>query len=187
MPATGGTYSAGERIAYAGTASDREDGELSGTAMSWKLLAVRCSGGSCSEDEIASLPDGAGGELTAPGGTAPERLRLELVATDSEGATARASVGIDPSTVEVAVASRRDRATIVVDGKRARAPYRTDVLRGSSVRLATPRVQRAPGRGKRWKLRWRRWSDGGERKHAVTPLTDTAYRVSYALERRRGR
>jgi len=187
MPATGGTYSAGERIAYAGMASDREDGELSGTAMSWKLLAVRCSGGSCSEDEIASLPDGAGGELTAPGGTAPERLRLELVATDSEGATARASVGIDPSTVEVAVASRRDRARIVVDGKRARAPYRTDVLRGSSVRLATPRVQRAPGRGKRWKLRWRRWSDGGERKHAVTPLTDTAYRVSYALERRRGR
>jgi glucose/arabinose dehydrogenase len=186
-PAAGATYSAGERISYAGTASDREDGELPGTAMSWKLLAVRCSGGSCSEDEIASLPDGAGGELTAPRGTAPKRLRLALVATDSEGATARASAGIDPSTVEVAVASRRDRARIVVDGKRARTPYRIDVLRGSSVRLATPRVQRAPGRSKRWKLRWRRWSDGGERKHVVTPLTDAGYRVSYALERRRGR
>ena len=118
---------------------------------------------------------------------APERLRLALVATDSEGATARASVGIDPSTVEVAVASRRDRARIVVDGTRARTPYRIDVLRGSSIRLATPRVQRAPGRGKRWKLRWRRWSDGGERKHVVTPLSDARYSVSYALERRRGR
>jgi glucose/arabinose dehydrogenase len=186
-PASGGSYSAGERIAYAGTASDREDGKLSSQLLSWKLLAVRCSGGTCSEDEIASLPDGAGGELTAPRGTAPERLRLALVATDLEGATARASVGIDPSTVEVAVASRRDRARIGVDGKRVRAPYRIDVLRGSSVRLAGPLVQGAPGRGRAWKLRWRRWSDGGDRRHVVTPLTDATYRVSFALERRRRR
>jgi glucose/arabinose dehydrogenase len=183
LPAPSSTFSAGERIDYGGAATDREDGIVPASGLHWELVRVDCTSGDCVVEPLAALPDGAGGSFTAPADVLPSQLRLELTATDSEGATAQTSVAIDPRVVTVTVDSRRDRARVSILGRHLLTPATIETVRGADVRIATPQLQHAGGHGRRARLRWLRWSDGGDRAHSVRPARDTTYGVSYRLER----
>ncbi len=183
LPVRSGFFSAGKRIVYAGTTTDREDGSLPASGLHWDLVRIDCTSGDCIDEPLAALPEGAGGSFSAPVDASPSQLRLDLTATDSEGASARTSVLIDPRIVRVSVASRRDRARVSILHRRLRTPATIEVVRRADVRLATPLLQHGAGHGRKARLRWLRWSDGGDRAHVVRPLRDATYRVSYRLER----
>ena len=183
LPAPSDHFSAGERIAYGGSAVDREDGSVPASGLHWDLVQVDCTSGDCVDEPMAALPDGAGGSFAAPADPSPSQLRLELTATDSEGATAQTSVVIDPRVVTVSVASRRDRARVSILGRHLRTPATIEAVRGAELGLATPLLQHGGGHGRKARLRWLRWSDGGDRAHVVRPLRDITYRVFYRLER----
>ncbi len=88
-PASGAAVAAGRAVTLRGSADDREDGRLSGDALVWR---------SDVDGEI-----GTGEEVTTDALSVGEHA-IELVATDSDGATGRA---------EVALAVRANRAPAV--------------------------------------------------------------------------
>jgi len=184
-PAEPATFSAGQRIAFSGSATDPEDGALPGASLSWRLVASDCSQEPCVERPLDLAPDGRSGQLTAPQDPLAGGLRLELKAVDSGGKSTTASREIDPSRIRVVVDSNRKGAKVSAAGNKGGIPLRVDVLKGSAVLLSTPRRQPDPGKRKGAKLRWRSWLDGGARVHYVTPKRDRTYKVRYKLIRPR--
>jgi len=111
-----------------------------------------------------------------------------LTAVDSEGRATTASRVIDPRVVHVAIESRRPGAKVTAAGVKGRARFSLDVLRRSAILVSTPARQHANGYGKRAKLHWRSWSDGGGRIHYLTPKRDRTLIARYELkEKRKGR
>ncbi|RMG17467.1 MAG: hypothetical protein D6729_08850 [Deltaproteobacteria bacterium] len=76
-PADGSYFLSGSSIAFTGTATDPEDGPLTGTSLEWFASGMSIGFGGTVQ---TVLPDG-------------DHL-VELVATDSQGATARASITV---------------------------------------------------------------------------------------------
>ena len=145
---------------------------------------MSCADGS-TDCELPELDPAVGrdGEFVAPPGPEGHRLKLELTATDSEGASASTDVALNPRMIDLLVESKHEGARVSVAGERGRTPMSATVLRRSSVRIATPLMQHAPNRGGKAKLEWRRWSDHGERKHEVSSRRDRTYRACYGLLR----
>lgn len=181
LPSADAGYSAGQRISFSGSATDREDGTVAAGGLRWRLLCD--GGGDCGAGGL-SADVGPGGEFLAPAAPESTPLRLRLIATDSEGASASTDVVLKPDTVDLLVDSRRRGAKVSVAGVHGRTPFSQPVLRRSTVRVSTPRRQHAAGHGRRAKLKWTRWSDRGERVHTVAPSRDRTLRVSYRLVRR---
>ncbi len=177
--ATESGFAAGQRVAFSGAASDPEDGSVPAAGLRWSLVRVDCTAEGCADRPLTALPGGTSGSFTSPTEELPYRLRLELTATDSEGASATTSVGLDPRTANLTVGSNRKRAKLRIAGRRGRAPFDLRVMQGAPIRLSAPPRQRLPRRGKRASARWQRWSDGGKRSHTVTLDGDARLRALF--------
>ncbi|MEZ5075612.1 MAG: PKD domain-containing protein [Solirubrobacterales bacterium] len=186
LPATGTGFAAHDRIPFAGGADDAEDGALPASALRWRLIGPDCRAAGCAGRLLA---DGADhGELAAPASVDPYELRLRLIATDSAGATASTEVALEPRVARLTIKSRHEGARVSIGEQRGRVPFARTVLQGADVRVRTPALQRASGSGRKARLRWRRWSDGGDRVHTVRLNGDAVLRAGYRLLRRpRGR
>jgi len=180
-------FSAGERIGFSGSATDREDGSIPSSGLSWRLLDAGCEQEPCPEWPIDLNDAGTAGELVAPRDPFADGLRLELTATDEDGISATSSRAISPRLVKLTLSSKRDGARMTVAGVKGKAPVKLKVLRSSAVLISTPPRQRAKGYGRHSKLVWRSWSDGGSRAHFVTPKKDRSIKARYRLIRARAR
>ena len=178
LPAAGAQFSAGERISFSGGATDAEDGELPPSALSWRLLGPNCPGPKCVEQPLSGVNHG---EAVAPSRVNPYELRLELTATDSDGASATTEMALEPRVARLTVKSRRNGARASIERTRGKVPLERTVLQGADVRVATPAHQHAPGFGSKKQLEWRRWSDDGERVHTVALTSDTVLRAGYRV------
>ncbi|MEZ5062916.1 MAG: PQQ-dependent sugar dehydrogenase [Solirubrobacterales bacterium] len=182
-PAAGTHFTARSTIGFSGSASDSEDGPLPGSSLSWTLVPTDCGEELCTEFPIDVDPDGMGGEFRAPADATVGDLRLKLTAIDSAGQTATVSRKLRPRQVTVLLDSKRVGARVAVDDVRGRVPFELGVLKGSDMLISTPLRQNAKGRGKRAKLVWKRWSDGGGRIHYVTARRDRTFVAHYKLKR----
>ena len=126
-PATGTTWRAGDVIAFAGSATDVEDGTLPGTGLDWVAVVRDCATPeTCHEHPIAEFHDTASGSFTAPDHPDPAQIELQLTATDSGGETDTKQVTLQPRTAQLAVDSAPAGAQVSVDDRTARCAVHQD-------------------------------------------------------------
>lgn len=186
-PAVGSLFSAGERFRFSGSATDDEDGTLPGSSLTWRLTYTKCGETLCTEFHLDLDADGKGGEFVSPREATARDLRLELTAVDSSGQATTVTRKLSPLQVQAVLTSKRVGARVSIDGVKGRTPFELGVLKGSAMLIATPLRQKAPGRGRRATLVWKRWSDGGGRVQYVSATRDRTLSAGYKLRKSRAR
>jgi len=179
LPATGETWAVGQQVAFAGSATDPEDGPLPEAALSWSLEVLHCASldeQDCHTHDIQTYEATASGSFTGPAHDHPSWLRLTLTATDAAGLSASRTLRLDPRTVDVTLASDPPGLELSLNGEPATAPSRTVLIEGSSVTIGAPSPQQLDGT--RYALRG--WSDGGDATHTVTVGASATFTAEYA-------
>lgn len=176
QPASGTTYAGGSVIAYAGSATDSEDGTLSPAAFTWR---VDFHHDTHTHPHMASTSGAASGSFTIPaqGETSTNVwYRLYLTVRDSSGATQTTYRDILPRKARLTLASNPSGLQLSLDGQPVTAPYSFDSVVGIVRSIAAVSPQSASGAS----VEFASWSDGGAQTHNVTtPSTATTYVASY--------
>ncbi len=95
-PARGRQWTAGDEIAFHGSATDDEDGAVGAAGLDWVITLDHCiESGGCHAHPLEQRHGAAGGTFTAPVHPFPARLVISLVATDSGNLQAETSIRID--------------------------------------------------------------------------------------------
>ena len=170
-------WSVGDHITFSGTATDPQDGDLSGQ-IDWDLILHHCQGATCHTHAITSFPDTASGAFDAPDHEYPSYLELQATVTDSSGATTTASTRIDPKTVDLTFGTNPTGLSVIVGGATAQAaPFTKTVIVGSSNSISVDSPQ-VTGGGTSYT--YSSWSDGGTRSHTITaPATARTYTATF--------
>ena len=183
-PATDATYIAGSSIAYAGTATDPDDGTLPESAFTWQVDFHHA-------DHVHPfLPPTTGsstGSFTFPdvGETATNLwYRIILTVRDSTGPTQTTIRDVTPLTTTLTVETDPAGLQVTVDGQPRTAPFEEPSVVGMKRSLGAPSPQASGGRS----YAFSSWSDGGAATHTViTPASPTVYRATLPRSRpRRG-
>jgi len=151
-------YKVGDVIAYAGSATDPEQGTLTGIALSWQVVLHHCPEDGCHEHPFRSST-GASGSFTIPDHGDDTFFEIILTAKDSGGLTSTKSVTLQPQTVEVTLSTQPSGLQVVYDGTSATAPLTRTSIVGSTHTIYTPSPQ-----GTRAFVSW---SDGGAQQHGI--------------------
>src|SRR5262249_48309618 len=140
-------------------ATDREDGAIPASGLSWNITLQHCPGGVCHTHPL--LPGaGAGGSFTVEDHGDDTFYELTLTARDSGGLTHSTTMQIRPPTVPVTLATAPTGLQVVYDGTGGTAPLtKTSVVNSKhTITAATPQSGAT----------FRSWSDGGTAQHNVT-------------------
>ncbi len=159
QPASSLTYKVGDVITYAGSATDAEDGTIPASGLSWQIVLHHCPGGVCHVHPFSS-GTGAGGTFTAPDHGDQSYLEIILTATDSAGASATASVNIQPQTIQLTLASSPSGMNLVYGGTSVTAPFTVTTIVGSAHTIYAPSPQGTHT--------FQSWSDAGAQQHDIT-------------------
>jgi glucose/arabinose dehydrogenase/PKD repeat protein len=175
-PPAEATFPVGRELTLRAEATDPEDGPLPGSSLSWELRRRHANH---FHPFLGPVPGGSV-DTTFP---SPETLSAAgnswlvaiVTATDSRGHTTVVRRKLLPRTVELTFRTSPRRGELVLDGERRRTPATIT----SWVRH--PFVVRAPDQridGDAYDFR--RWSDGGSRKHLITtPRRPTDYTATF--------
>jgi glucose/arabinose dehydrogenase len=173
-PASSTTWSVGQVISFAGSASDPEDGALASAALSWSLVMHHCPS-NCHTHQIQTFDGVASGSFSAPDHEYPSHLELKLTATDSGGASATTSVLLNPRTVQLTLATVPGGLTVALNSSSGTAPLAATVIEGSSNSISAP-DQSLGGTSYTFSA----WSDGGAQNHNVTANSTATYTATFA-------
>lgn len=106
------TWANDDIVAFAGEASDAEDGTLGGASLTWRLVIKHChrepAPGEPEDchDHVVETFTGTTGNFRAPDHAHYSYLSLELTATDSQGLGASARVRLEPRAIELRIDSQ---------------------------------------------------------------------------------
>ncbi|UVS81642.1 LamG-like jellyroll fold domain-containing protein [Actinokineospora sp. UTMC 2448] len=163
-PDTGFTWAVGDTIAFAGSATDAEDGPLPASALSWRAVLHHCdSGGGCHEHDLVGFDGVASGAFDGPDHDYPSYVELRLTARDSSGATATVSRRLDPKVGTVVIRSDPPGLTATLSDTSGPTPLTVPAIVGSRMSLSVPQDQTLAGGS----YAFRSWSDGGARAHDI--------------------
>jgi glucose/arabinose dehydrogenase len=175
-PVSGTLYTGGMTIAYAGKASDPEDGALPASAFTWQ---VDFHHDTHIHPFIPATTGATSGSFTIPttGETSANVwYRIHLTVRDSAGLTHHSQVDVLPRKVRVTLATSAAGLQLKLDGQPITTPFAFDGVVGIVRTLAAPTPQAAGGTT----YAFASWSDGGAASHAVsTPSANTTYTASY--------
>jgi glucose/arabinose dehydrogenase len=176
-PAAGALYSGGDRIDWAGTASDPEDGSsLSGSRFTWWVdfhhedhvhpFIAEQSGSRTGHFEIPRE-----GEVSAE-----VWYRIHLRVRDSDGLTHTSHRDVLPRTADVTLAANVPGIRLVLDGQPVPAPHTFTGVQGMTRKLVAPAAQTIAGKT----YEFVSWSDGGAASHSIdTPAGNATYTAGY--------
>jgi len=176
QPAAGTLYSGGSVIAYAGTATDPEDGSLPGSAFTWR---VDFHHDAHVHPFIAPTSGAASASFTVPTTGHTETnvwYRIYLTVTDSGGLTHTSQRDIMPRTVRLTLATNPAGLEVKLDGQPFPSPLSFDSVVGvvRNIEGTTPQMSG----GTSYELV--SWSDGGAARHDVsTPAAATTYMATF--------
>ena len=173
-PGSSTRWAVADRIQFAGSATDAEDGPLPAGALSWSIALHHCPS-SCHTHPLHDFPGVANGSFTAPDHELPAHLELRLTARDSRGLTDVRSVRLDPRTVTLNFQSNPGGLQLAVDGAAATTPFTRTVIAGSTHTITATSPQTA--QGKTWEFT--SWSDGGSQSHTITANGDASHTASF--------
>jgi glucose/arabinose dehydrogenase len=178
LPAAGALYSAGETIEYAGTGSDPEDGASPPGALTWR---VDFHHDDHTHPFRASTSGAAGGSFTIPttGETSANVwYRIHLSVTDADGLSETTFRDVRPRTVTLQLATSPPGLQLTLDGQPRTEPVSILGVTGFTRTLGVVSPQTVGD----VVYVFGSWSDGGAATHDVaTPVTTTAYTVSYVV------
>ncbi|MDB5294052.1 MAG: glucose/sorbosone dehydrogenase-related protein [Phycisphaerales bacterium] len=176
-PADGGLFTGGVPFAFAGSATDAEDGPLDPSKLSWTVTYFT------GDLERPAMPDTAGitsGSFT-PDTVTPYLLtdvkyRVRLTATDSSGLSKSTFVDVLPRTADITLTSNVPGIDLSLDGVPHEAPYTVAAVAGLTRPLSAPVRQTIDG----VVYDFVGWSDGGAAAHALsTPEAGGTYAAEY--------
>ena len=173
-PADESSYRDGQQIDLRGSATDPEDGALSGSSLSWEVLLHH--GSHIHQHTTAS---GAQASFTtAIDHDADSYYEVRLTAVDSSGLRDTKTVDIRPQTSNFTLASSPAGAPLSYAGTQAApAPFTKRAAVGFRASVSALDSFTVGGTI----YRFQGWSDGGARQHVVTvPATDTTLTARYA-------
>ena len=162
------TFQVGDTITYSGSATDPEDGPLTGTSLAWNIRIQHCAALDCHVHPF--LQDtGAGGSFTVPDHGDGMYFELILTATDSSGAKDTAAVEIHPQTSRITIDTVPSGLTVFYDDTIQSAPIVVDSVVGSTHTIEAPNQAG-------WTFG--SWSDGGAQSHTIVVGTSPATYVA---------
>lgn len=171
-PTAATTFAVGNTIDFQGSAVDTEDGELTGSSLSWQINLYHCVGQTCHMHPFTSAT-GSTGSFVVPDHGDTFHFELTLTATDSDGASASTSVLVQPRTAQVTLATSPAGLQVVLGGSQGAAPFGATLVEGSTVGIGAPSPQGG--------LAFQSWSDGGAQQHTVTVgSTNVTYTATFA-------
>lgn len=158
-PAVGATFAVGDVIAFAGSATDAEDGALAPAALHWAISVRHCPGGVCHTHPLTTA-SGSSGTVVAPEHGADSYLVVTLTATDSGGRSASMAREIRPRLVSVTLRTDPPGLPVIFGESRALSPATFAAVVGSHMTVATLSPQHS--------LTFTSWASGRPRQHAIT-------------------
>ncbi len=175
-PSANLTWKVGDTINFSGSATDPQDGALTGTSLTWTLVINHCPNNDCHQHVVQSW-NGASGSFVAPDHEYPSSLELRLQAVDSGGLSDIKSITLQPQTVTLTVASSPTGLTVGFNAQSTAAPISRTVIVGSSNSISAPSPQTSGATT----YTFQSWSDGGTAAHNVTaPATNTTYTATFS-------
>jgi glucose/arabinose dehydrogenase/PKD repeat protein len=168
------TWRVGDVIAFSGSGTDTQDGNLPASALSWSLILQHCPS-TCHTHPLQDFVGVASGSFTAPDHDYPSHLQLILTATDSGGLTSTASVTLQPQTVVLTFTTSPSGLQLILNGGSAATPFTRTVIAGSTNTITAPSPQTLNGSN----YSFASWSDGGAQTHVITASSATTYSAVY--------
>ncbi|WP_164019670.1 PQQ-dependent sugar dehydrogenase [Pyxidicoccus trucidator] len=164
-------FRVGEVVAYAGFASDPEDGPIPDDQLSWTLTLQHCNGVDCHAHPYATST-GPSGTFTIADHGDEVYFELTLTATDSAGLTGSTTVSVHPWTVQVRLETSPPGMELVFDGRSLPAPFIRTVIVGSTHTLHAPSPQ--------GDAVFHSWEDGGAgEREIVVGTTGATYTARF--------
>jgi glucose/arabinose dehydrogenase len=175
LPVVASHYNAGDVIAFAGTATDPQDGTLPASDFNWSIVFHHNTHTHPFIDSIAGVTSGTF-QIPVTGETDPDQwYRITLTVTDSGGLQQQTYVDVLPNLSTFSLASNISGAQIDLDGQPEGTPGTITGVVGMQRLLAAPDQTI---NNKTYRLA--SWSDGGAATHTiVTPATATTYIATY--------
>jgi PKD repeat protein len=164
-PAASKLFKVGEQITLTGSATDPQDGQLSGSALKWEVRQHHNGShyhpflSAAGNNRTFSAP--APEDLAATG--AGNYLEIRLTATDSSGLSETVTQQLRPHRVEVTFASRPSGLSVLINGERFTTPKTLVSWEGYRLNVNAPSPQTLGGTS----YAFSSWSDGGARSHTV--------------------
>jgi hypothetical protein len=170
------SYSAGDTISYSGSATDPEDGTLSGARFSWRVDFHHA-------DHVHPFAQPASGStsgsfaIPTTGHTDSDVwYRIHLTVRDSGGLEASTFRDVQPRTARVTLAASAPGLRLELDDQPVTAPSTHTGVTGMQRKLSAPSPQVVGGRV----YVFTSWSDGGAATHTIaTPASDTTYTANF--------
>jgi len=176
-PLAGTLYSAGQTVAFSGTASDPQQGTLPASAFTW---SVDFHHDTHIHPFIQPFSGVTSGTFTIPNtGEISTNVwyRIHLTVTDSTGLTQSSYRDIHPKVVTVTVATNPSGLQVQVDGQPHVAPFSFLSVVGMTRAIATPTPQILNG----LTYYFSNWSDGGMAAHNIwTPPLNTTITTTFS-------
>ena len=176
QPASGALYSAGQTVAYAGSGSDPEDGNLPASAFTWQVDFHHASH---IHPFVAPTSGSTSGSFVVPtvGHTESDVwYRIILTVRDSGGLTTTVFRDVLPRTVQLTLATSPAGLSLRLDDQPRSTPLTVTGVVGVQRTLEAPSPQTVGGRT----YEFVSWSDGGARAHTIsTPSSSTTYTATY--------
>ena len=164
----------GSLITFSGTATDREDGSLSGGRLSWAIIMHHCPQNTCHLHPVQTYSGVSGGSFSAPDHEYLSFLEVRLTATDSGGLADTKSVYVLPRAVTLTLQTIPSGLALATGSESLATPFQPTVIAGSANTISAPSPQSLNG----GTYLFTAWSDGGNASHTVTagaaPTTFTA-------------
>jgi glucose/arabinose dehydrogenase len=173
-PSPGLTWKVGDTIAFAGSATDAQDGNLGASALSWELVLQHCPS-NCHEHIVQTWSGVDHDSIGAPDHEYPSYLELTLTATDSGGLTDSQTIRLDPKTVTLSFASNPSGLALTVNGANFTTPFTRTVIQGSVNGLAAPTPQTLSSNT----YDFTSWSDGQPRVHNITANSNGSFTATF--------
>jgi hypothetical protein len=176
-PTTSVRFSVGQMFTLTGSATDPEDGDVSGTVQ-WNVLLVHVPSSVPQNSHTHPFFSATGNNKKLPPMPPPEDLdaaplsylEIQLTASDAQGLTRTVTQTLQPNRVPVTFASSPNGLRVDVNGAAITATQTITSWQGYALSVSTPILQRDSA-GQWWKFA--SWSDGGAASHVITTTAAT--------------
>jgi glucose/arabinose dehydrogenase/PKD repeat protein len=164
-PVDGSQFLVGSEIQLRGSATDPEEGQLTGTSLQWQVSLIHLS----HTHDLMGLTGTQASFTSASDHDASAHYRITLIASDSGGRSDTKVVDVYPHAINLTLASWPAGAPLTYNGTIAPAPF----TRSSAIGFVGS-ISAAPSFATRGTIyEFAGWSDGDARAHEITvPSTD---------------
>jgi glucose/arabinose dehydrogenase len=178
-------FRVGQTLTLKGRATDREDGSLPASALTWTVLLHhidQANPDTAHTHRLLGPITGTNIAFTAPppedlAAAALSYLELQLTATDSAGRTATITQTLQPRRIDLTFVTEPPGLNLIINGNTITTPQTFVSWHRYQLNVDVPTPQ-VDGSGQTWEFS--QWSDGRKQAHTITtPSISTTYTATF--------